>query len=123
MQGKVESGLRGQIADTKIIVMQSGKTAVVYQNTAVVKFNDDAVDFTAMEGHRTQTTKLRMNQTSYEYGLGYYVQQQNGIWCVCTAKVVNNRLVPEMVIARFGANHRITIQRNALPAINSRFCD
>lgn len=60
-----------------------GFMAVVYQNTAVVRFNDHEVILNS-NGWRTATTKTRMNQASNQYGLGFYVYQQEGQWFVRT---------------------------------------
>jgi len=80
MQGTVERGVYG--AHTKILDIQGGFKAVIYQDTAVVKFNETQIILTAPEASKTQTTKLRMNQASYQYDLGYIVVKKRGKWYI-----------------------------------------
>lgn len=84
MQGTIEHGLTGPRAYTATYQfdMPEGVKAVVYQDTAVVKFTLRKITLTAPDSAKTQTTKLRMNQASYEYDLGYIVVQRQGKWHV-----------------------------------------
>lgn len=51
-------------------------TSVIYHQTAVVTFNATTIRlFTG--GWKSNTTKTRMNQTSNQSNLGYYVYQKN----------------------------------------------
>lgn len=60
---------------------EAGYTVVRYHSTDVVKFNSQEIILDS-GGYLTVTTKLRMNQASNQYGLGYYVYQQKGDWFV-----------------------------------------
>ena len=65
-------------------VTKDGTTSTVrYWATDVVKINWDTGIITLNTGGWwTVTTKLRMNQASREWGLGYYVYQSKGEWFV-----------------------------------------
>lgn len=56
-------------------------THVKYHATSVVKFNKDIIILNS-GGWHTNTTKLRMNQTSNQFGLGYTVFQKDFSWFV-----------------------------------------
>ena len=60
---------------------EDGKTIVTYHNTDVVTFDSQEIVLNS-DGYKTLTTKVRMNQTSNEYGLGYTVYQRQGNWFV-----------------------------------------
>lgn len=58
-------------------------TIVNYRGTDVVRFSDTKVDITLKTGGwKSATTKLRMNQASNQFNLGYYVFQKKGEWYV-----------------------------------------
>lgn len=63
------------------IYTEDGFTRVIYHNTAVVKFNQDKIILDS-GGYETNTTKLRMNQTSNQFDLNFQVYQENWIWYV-----------------------------------------
>lgn len=54
------------------------ETAVIYHQTAVVKFATSGQVWLNSGGWRTVTTKARMNQVSEYYGLGFRVYQKGG---------------------------------------------
>jgi len=109
MQGTVERGVYG--ANTKILDIQGGYKAVIYQDTAVVKFNDSRIILTAPDSAKTQTTKLRMNQASYQYNLGYMVVKIRGKWFVYSSYIAENgRLTKRDRIGAFD-RHQYTIYR------------
>jgi hypothetical protein len=56
-------------------------TIVRYHATDVVKFSDAHITLNS-GGWRTNTTKLRMNQASNQFGLGFTVYQRMGQWFV-----------------------------------------
>ena len=62
MQGTIERGIYG--VNTHILKIANDQTAVVYQDTAVVRFNNGFIILTAPTASKTQTTKLRMNQAA-----------------------------------------------------------
>ncbi len=67
---------------TRIITENNGGwTSVAYHATTVVMFNDKQIILNH-GGWLTNTTKVRMNQTSWEYNLGYSVFQKNFEWFV-----------------------------------------
>lgn len=74
-QTKVVSGVA-----TKIYSFMDHK-CVSYHQTDVVKFNDEEIILNS-GGWRTNTTKLRMNQTSNQFDLGYNVFQKDFGWYV-----------------------------------------
>jgi len=54
---------------------------VSYHNTDVVKWNDSTI-ILHTGGWRTNTTKVRMNQASNQFNLGYQVYQKDYNWFV-----------------------------------------
>lgn len=56
-------------------------TFVRYHNTVVVEFTPEKIRLNS-GGWRTATTKLRMNQTSNQFGLGFSVFQHKRRWYV-----------------------------------------
>ena len=67
--------------ETSIYHTDYGDTVVQYHNTQVVRFNTDEIVLNS-GGWHTVTTKLRMNQASYQFGLGFYVHQRQFEWFV-----------------------------------------
>ena len=63
------------------VLVEDGQLTVIYHNTAVVKANPGKIILNS-GGHKTQTTKLRMNQASNEYNLGFEVFQRDYEWFV-----------------------------------------
>jgi len=60
---------------------ENGTTTVKYHNTDVVSFDSNFVVLDS-GGWQTVTTKLRMNQASNQFGLGYSVFQKDREWFV-----------------------------------------
>ena len=60
-----------------------GNTYIKYHNTEVVVFGDSWV-MLDNGGWKTATTKLRMNQASNQFDLGYHVYQKDYAWYVVT---------------------------------------
>lgn len=60
---------------------EDGYTIVRYHSTDVVKFDDCQIILNSGKW-QTVTTKLRMNQTSNQFGLGYGVYQRKHQWYV-----------------------------------------
>lgn len=56
-------------------------TKVVYHSTAVVSFNEAKIILNT-GGWKSPTTKVRMNQTSNQFALGFYVYQKDFVWFV-----------------------------------------
>ena len=85
-----------EIGNHKTMVTKFGNSiAVNFHSTVIVEINknegvkkrqgSDLVPLTIRldsGGYRTQTTKLRMNQTSREYNLGFKVYQKQTKWYV-----------------------------------------
>jgi hypothetical protein len=70
------------IGTHKTAVYSDGEYQVVkYHYTPVVKFNRHEIVLDT-GGWATVTTKLRMNQASNQYDLGYQVYQKNYDWFV-----------------------------------------
>jgi hypothetical protein len=71
-----------KIGKGRTTITTRGKTTkVTYVDTVVVKFNDKTIHLNT-GGWQTNTTKVRMNQVSNQYGLGYQVYQKKFIWYV-----------------------------------------
>lgn len=66
---------------TKVIDNDRGQRQVVFHQTAVVSFDPDSITLDT-GGWWTRTTKVRMNQASDVFGLGYRVYQKGGEWFV-----------------------------------------
>ena len=66
---------------TTISTDDKGWTHVTYHRTQVVSFNYNSVILRS-GGWETNTTKLRMNQASRQFGLGFNVFQKDWTWYV-----------------------------------------
>jgi len=60
---------------------ENGTTSICYWSTDVVSFNATHITLRS-GGYFTNTTKLRMNQTSCQFDLGFSVAQKNFDWFV-----------------------------------------
>ena len=78
-------------------------TKVVYHKTAVVSFNNHTI-LLKTGGYKTRTTKLRMNQASQVFNLGFEVFQKDFIWYVKFNGVTKEFEDNTMVISRDGWN-------------------
>lgn len=63
------------------VVHRNDWNVVTYHETDVVSFNDTMVQLDS-GGWLTSTTKTRMNQTANQFGLGFRVYQDKGVWWV-----------------------------------------
>jgi len=63
------------------IKTENNDTIISYHFTNIVKFNTTEIVLNS-GGFLTKTTKLRMNQTSLQYKLGFSVYQKDFIWYV-----------------------------------------
>ena len=71
-----------QIGTHATVVLQvEDHTSIIYRGTKVVRFNNNEIVLNT-DGWQTSTTKRRMNQASGQFGLGYHVYQDKGIWYV-----------------------------------------
>lgn len=71
-----------QLGKTATVVFDSeGDKCVQYHATVVVRFNAERIVLNT-GGYETATTKLRMNQASNQFGLGYIVYQESFQWFV-----------------------------------------
>lgn len=75
-------------ANTKIR-HEDGETIIRLYNTDVVRFNHQRVVLDS-GGHKTATTKTRMNQAASQYNLPYKVWCRKGAWCVTIYNPVMN---------------------------------
>jgi hypothetical protein len=97
------------------------QTGVKYHATIVVEFDLDKIVLDS-GGWHTVTTKIRMNQASNQFGLGYSVYQKDFGWFVLldTGEVIN--FWDGMVIDRFSgkvyANRQVWI--DAAPGGNGQ---
>ena len=71
-----------KIGSHKTTVRTENNNRIVrYHNTDVVTFNDKFI-YLNNGGFMTNTTKVRINQTANEYGLGFKLYQRNYTWFV-----------------------------------------
>ena len=56
-------------------------TKVLYHGTIVTEFNNKNIKLNT-GGEFSNTTKLRMNQASKEFNLGYHIYQKDYVWFV-----------------------------------------
>ena len=66
---------------TTNVLHSGGRRVITYHSTPVVSFDDNTIVLNT-GGYETATTKIRMNQTSNQYSLNYYVYQEDFIWYV-----------------------------------------
>ena len=64
-----------------VIGTDDGWTFVQYHATEVVQWNESTIILNS-NGWETVTTKLRMNQASNQFDLGFYVYQKDFNWFV-----------------------------------------
>jgi hypothetical protein len=81
---------------------EAGKTKVRYHNTDVVTFDDKEIVLDTGNWY-TVTTKVRMNQASNQYGLGYSVFKKDGFWHVVTQR--------DGKVHTFGDDDKLTLKR------------
>jgi hypothetical protein len=89
---------------TSVFTDTDGFTKVIYHSTPVVKFNHAKIILNH-GGYKTITTKLRMNQTSNQFNLGFRVYQKDFDWFVQLLPFNNgNKPIPfdsrELIINR-----------------------
>ena len=71
-----------KVGEHKTAIYQSdGYTCIRYHSTEVVRFNDNEIILNS-GGWQTVTTKLRMNQASNMFHLGFRVSQRQHEWFV-----------------------------------------
>jgi hypothetical protein len=63
------------------ILVDKNYTKIIYHITPVVKFSEKFIVLNN-GGYQTNTTKLRMNQTSHEFGLNFFVYTFAHKWYV-----------------------------------------
>ena len=63
------------------VLTNKEKTRVFFHDTPVVTFNEKTIELNTA-GWRTRSTKIRMNQASQEFGLGFRVYQKQKDWFV-----------------------------------------
>ena len=63
------------------ITTTNGVTNVTYQDTLIVRFNEDHIILDT-GGHQSLTTKKKMNQAAQQFGLCFSVYQKDFTWYV-----------------------------------------
>lgn len=63
------------------VITEGNKVIVRYHNTNVVEFDENIILLNT-GGYLTKTTKLRMNQTSEEFNLGFKVYAKDRVFYV-----------------------------------------
>ena len=71
----------GKHATTIAYDYETDKQVLTFHSTQIVKWDSGEILLNS-GGWETATTKTRMNQCSYQYGLGYRVYQKDWIWYV-----------------------------------------
>ena len=84
---------------TKVFAYSGNVTRVVYHDTPIVSFNESSIELNT-GGWWTRTTKVRMNQTSQEFGLGYAVFQKDHEWFVDYRGEVHPFTSEELTLSR-----------------------
>jgi hypothetical protein len=67
---------------TIVAIFPTGRKTVTYHNTDVVTVEADGTVTLNNGGWKSNTTKLRMNQASRQFGLGFGVYQRDFEWFV-----------------------------------------
>jgi hypothetical protein len=67
--------------NTTVREIDDGKTEVIYYKTAIVTFDEGTIELNT-GGYWTRSTKVRMNQVSWFFKLGYTVFQEKETWYV-----------------------------------------
>ena len=75
---------------TTISTETDGVTRITYHSTVVVQFNWNSITLDT-GGYFTSTTKMRMNQASNQFNLGYQVFQKDWAWFV---RLRNGDVIP-----------------------------
>jgi hypothetical protein len=78
---------------------ENGSTKVRFHSTVVVAFDSENVILNS-GGWRTVTTKLRMNQASNQFNLGFRVYQEKREWLVDCGHAQKMEFCDGMVIPR-----------------------
>ncbi len=60
---------------------KNGNTTVTYHSTPIVEFDRDAI-ILRTGGHKSVTTKRKMQQASNQFDLGYKIYQKDYAWFV-----------------------------------------
>lgn len=63
------------------ITERNGNTCITYHSTCIVEFDHENIILRS-GGWETVTTKRKMNQAAWQFGLGYGVHQVKGEWFV-----------------------------------------
>ena len=63
------------------ITKSGNETTVTFYNTDIVSFDIETITLDS-GGHRTASTKKRLNETSVRFNLGYKVYTEKGYWLV-----------------------------------------
>jgi hypothetical protein len=66
---------------TRVLADEENKTRVFFHDTPVVSFNEETIELNT-GGWWTRSTKVRMNQASQEFELGFSVFQKQNEWLV-----------------------------------------
>ena len=85
---------------THVLVDGDNVTRVVYHETPVVSFNESSIRLST-GGWWTRTTKVRMNQASQEFELGFRVFQKKEEWFVDYQNETHPFDTDELVLQRF----------------------
>ena len=86
-----------------LITQKDDATMVWYHSTMFVYFDKEDI-LLDTGGWKTYTTKLRMNQTSNQFGLGYYVFQRDHQWYVDYQGEIRPFINGSILLKRGGEN-------------------
>jgi hypothetical protein len=87
------------------VLTDEEKTWVFFHDTPVVTFNDETIELNT-GGWKTRSTKVRMNQASQEFKLGFRVFQKQGGWFVEYQKETKPFSAEELVLNRSEKSRR-----------------
>jgi len=87
------------------VLSDGDKTRVFFHDTPVVTFNEKTIELNT-GGWRTRSTKVRMNQASQEFGLGFRIFQQKKDWFVDYKSESRPFEAEELTLNRIGVSQK-----------------
>ena len=96
---------QNRLGKTATYVRTEGTTTHVrYHETDVVSFTDTDITLRT-GGWKTVTTKCRMNQAAWQFGLGYGIGQRKGKWYVSRWNAEKSAWYDEVPFNETGIHH------------------
>jgi hypothetical protein len=105
-----------QVGKTATSIRHEGQTTIIrYHQTDVVTFTNDEI-ILKTGGWETVTTKRRMNQAAWQFGLDYGVSQRKGQWYVSRWDRAKTQWIDEVPFNATGIHH---LPRHIVPALQT----